>query len=187
MKIEGNSSCSLTDFQLRRYDSQIMSEHLPDFIDPSSLAEKRARLRGSIELRKLDRLADLLFDQRGIARLDLRFGINERRWEVHGEVNAELVLQCQFCLEPLRLPVECPVNLAVATTVDEALLLPDDMEALMVDPGGEVALVDIVQDELLLAIPTIPRHTNCGFPRQPEIKIPRPHPFAKLAELMKQT
>ena len=164
-----------------------MPEHLPNFIDPVSLCEKRAHLKGSIELSTLDRLGDLLFENSGSACLDLRFGMSERRLEVHGSVSAHLVLQCQCCLEPLVFPVECPVNLAVATTVDEALLLPDDLEALMVETDGEVALADVVQDELLLAIPAIPRHPNCMLSRQAGIESTRPNPFAELAALKKSS
>jgi uncharacterized protein len=111
--------------------------------------------------------------------------MSERRLEVHGSVSAELVLQCQCCLEPLVFPVECPVNLAVATTVDAALLLPDDVEALMVEADGEVALADVVQDELLLAIPAVPRHPSCILSRQTGVEPARPNPFAELAALKK--
>jgi len=160
-----------------------MPEHLPNFIDPVSLCEKRAHLKGSIELSTLDRLADLLFETSGSARLDLRFGVSERRLEVHGSVSAELTLLCQCCLEPLVFPVECPVKLAVARSVDEALLLPDEVEALMVEADGEVALADVVQDELLLAIPAIPRHPNCILSRRTGHESTRPNPFAELAAL----
>ena len=69
-------------------------------------------------------------------------------------------------------------------SVDTALLLPDDTEALIVEPDMEIVLSDIVQDELLLAIPTIPQHSDCLMPgatrASPE---PKKNPFAALADL----
>ncbi len=164
-----------------------MPEHLPEFVEPASLCEKRAHLRGSIELGSLDRLTDLLLDPRGQANLDLRFGKSGRRLEIRGSVSADLVLECQSCLEPLVFPVNCPVNLAAVTTVDEALLLPEDVEALMVEADGKVTLADVVQDELLLAVPVIPRHVHCNSPRLAGSESTRPNPFAQLAALKKQT
>lgn len=163
-----------------------MSDRLPAVFDPASFADKRRHLVGDVPLDSLDRLADLLLDKTGDAHLDLQFGRSGRLAWISGRVRSDLVLQCQFCLGPVPWPVDSALHLGVVTSVDEALRLPDSIEALIVGAGEEVSLADIVQDELLLAIPTIPRHADCrasgsGIPAQTS----RPNPFTELARLKK--
>ena len=160
-----------------------MPDRLPDVIDPLALAQKRRRLRGEIPLQQMDRLAESLFSMQGNARLELQFDKSGRQASITGYVEAMLTLQCQCCLGEMTLPVKSKVNLGVVTSVDEALRLPESMEPLLLDAESEVALADIVQDELLLAIPAIPRHANCQLSGVPDSKPEKPHPFAGLADL----
>ncbi len=164
-----------------------MPDRLPDVIDPISFADKRVHLVGEIGLDGLDRLADRLVDRAGKVRLDLQFGKSGRQVTITGRVAAELVLQCQCCMEPLNWRVESDLNLGVVSSIEEALLLPDSMEALMVETGGEVLTADIVQDELLLALPTIPQHPDCRPVNLNRQDSTRPNPFAELAQLKKNT
>jgi uncharacterized protein len=160
-----------------------MPDRLPDVIDPLSLAQKRRHLRGEIPLSQLDRVAEALFETQGTAKVELQFGKTGRQAGVTGCVEADLVLQCQCCLGAMSWPVKSEVNLGIVTSVDEALLLPESMEPLLIEAESEIPLADIVQDELLLAIPTVPRHPNCQVPNPLKAKTDKPHPFAGLAEL----
>lgn len=160
-----------------------MPDRLPDFLDPVAFAEKNRHVRGEFALSQMDRLADALMVRQGFVTVDLQFGKDGRMSCIRGCVEASLVLQCQCCLEPLPWVVRSDVNLGVVATVDEALLLPDSIDPLLVRAGTEVSLIDIVQDELLLGIPVIPQHQDCNF-STPAIAVPeRPHPFAGLAQL----
>ncbi len=160
-----------------------MPDRLPDVIDPLALAEKRRHLRGEMALGQLDRVVKLLVDAQGSARVDLMFSKTGRQASVTGRVEAELVLQCQCCLGAMSWPVRSVVNLGIVSSVDQALMLPESMEPLLLDAESEMPLADIVQDELLLAIPAVPRHADCQLPRPLEAKPEKPHPFAGLAEL----
>lgn len=161
-----------------------MPEHLPDVIDPVAFADKRRHLVGRLALGDLDRIAPMVQNPEAHAQLDLQFGKKGRKPFIEGRVSAQLILECQCCLGPLQWDVESEVKLAVVESVDAALLLPDDTEALIVEPDMEIVLSDIVQDELLLAIPTIPQHPDCLMPgatrASPE---PKKNPFAALADL----
>lgn len=178
---------ALTVLPVYRYHSQIMLEHLPEFIDPLALVEKRRQFKGSLPLSQMTRLHDLLFDREGEVDFDLRFGKEGRIAAVTGSVQAKLKLQCQCCLGSIPWTVDSIVSLGVVSSIDEADRLPEGYEPLLLE-GETLPLTDIVQEELLLAIPTIPQHDRCG-PADPPVRemapepAKRPNPFAVLANL----
>lgn len=164
-----------------------MSEHLPDYIDPLAFAEKRRRLKGSLSLARMTRLADLLMDTSGEATVELLFERQGRHAVVELKVSADLSLQCQCCLESLSWPVETQVTLAVVRSIDEANLLPESLEPLLLEEDN-VALVDLVEHELVLAVPTIPQHEQCETPVEGGEALTangRKNPFAQLSDLKK--
>ena len=162
-----------------------MPDRLPDVVDPISLAEKGAHLSGRLSLHKLDRLPDELTEREGDVSVDLLFGREGRKSCIRGEISAELKFLCQCCLEPMVLPVNCKVDLVVVRSLDEAKLLPESQEPLMLESGTEIALADIVQDELLLAVPVIPQHFDCSTYNKSVAAPKRPNPFSELARLKK--
>lgn len=160
-----------------------MFERLPDRFDPFEFVDKKRRVKGLLPLDKMDRVRDVLLNREGEARIDLEFKREGRVAAISGRVEADLVLRCQCCLEPLDWPVRNDVHLGVVGSIAEADLLSEAFEPLVVEPGNGVALMDIVQDELLLAIPSIPQHPDCGV-QHPKVRSEAAeHPFAVLAQL----
>ncbi|MBS1211782.1 MAG: metal-binding protein [Proteobacteria bacterium] len=177
----------LTVFALSRYHSAIMSDHLPDHIDPLAFVDKRKRLKGSFALARMSGLADLLMDASGEARVELQFDRQDRYPVVMLTVSADLVLQCQCCLEPLPWPVNSRTTLAVVKSIDEANLLPESLEPLLMEEET-IGLADLVEQELVLAVPPIPQHEQCDTPAKGAGAATgggRENPFARLAELKK--
>jgi uncharacterized protein len=111
-----------------------------------------------MHLGRLARLGQAIRGGDPSVEVDLRFlRDEEKRALVTGRITADLQLQCQRCLEPLRFPVELDLRLAVVETDAEARLLPDDVDPLLVE-GGSLSLADLVEDELILALPQVPMH-----------------------------
>ncbi len=166
-----------------------MVEHLPELIDPLALVEKRRQFKGSLPFSKMPRLQEVLLNREGEARFEVKFERNGRVASVTGFVEAELELQCQCCLGAIPRRVKSQVRLGIVRSIDEADRLPEPYEPLLLE-GDAVALADIVQDELLLAIPSIPQHEQCASATQVKQEpAPEPtrraNPFAVLAELKK--
>ncbi|MFZ2237646.1 MAG: DUF177 domain-containing protein, partial [Dokdonella sp.] len=71
---------------------------------------------------------------------------------------------------------------------EESALLPE-YEALLVGADGHLDLVDVIEDELILALPLVP--TRPGGPLEhieladDEMQSPQANPFAALASLKK--
>lgn len=146
-----------------------MLARLPEYIDPLHLADKRGELKGQIPVSSLDRLADILFSDSGVVTVDLFFGREGRLAKVEGKIEAVLELECQNCLQAVQWPVSNDIKLGIVTSIDQANRLPEEYEPLLVDEG-KVLLKNIVEDELLLILPTFPKHQNNCFNQKPDSK-----------------
>ncbi len=168
---------------------------LPVHVDPIRMAETGRILEGTMALSRMDRLAEaLIFKPEGDASVRLEFGVDEQGIRnLLLRIKTELVLECQRCLEPMSFPIDTQMQLAMVTSQGEAEMLPSDYEPLLV--GDEpLYLQDLVEDELLLSLPIVPRHptdecpaggaaqrSGDEMPQQDEK--PKDNPFAKLADL----
>jgi uncharacterized protein len=99
-----------------------------------------------------------LLDDKGDAEFLFSFHKGENR-QVHitGYVKADLKLECQRCMQPVVISVASDMDVVVVEGYEEAKLLADDIEPLL---AGEqrIRLNEIVEDELLLALPQVPMH-----------------------------
>lgn len=162
-----------------------MVTRLPAFVDPIRLADKGIRLTGAIALFKMTRLAVSFRERQGAVAVDLSFATDAKGMRVvHGAAKARVKVGCQRCLEPINLVLATKFKLAFVGDT-ETTDLPDDYEALPT-PTGPVSLIDLIEDELILAIPIAPMHPRdeCDgalLPMtQPMLGAPR-SPFASLA------
>jgi uncharacterized protein len=184
-----------------------MSACLPDLLDPRKAVAQAAVFEGELSLARLPRLAAMLWRDEATgeqgegasahcARYRFAFGHDaESRAVVTGAVAAELPLRCQRCDQRYLLPVDVQVSLALVDGLDEANALPERYEPLLLDERLMRA-TDLVEDELILAVPPIPRHpeSECAPPAVPGAASAVPghapvaaeepaHPFAELASL----
>lgn len=181
-------------FVISIYYCAVMSDRLPIYIDPLQLADKRGELTGLLPLKGLDRLGEFLLNDEGAVSVRLFFAREGRVPKIEGQLKAVLQLQCQNCLQPVEWPVDIEVRLGIVTSIEQADRLPEGYEPLMIEEG-KLVLKDIIEDELLLVIPTFPKHQhNCfiqkpGFeePDVPEnnLQSPSKNPFSILAKLKK--
>ena len=121
--------------------------------------------------------------QRGDAWVDLRFEHREGEApSIRGEVSACLSFVCQRCLEPVDISVESTVDLALRHK-DAPPTQDDDQDWLQLGEGS-VLLRELVEDELILALPIIPLHEQgqCEF-YEPPSSPSKPHqsPFSLLS------
>ncbi|HBA66799.1 MAG: metal-binding protein [Gammaproteobacteria bacterium HGW-Gammaproteobacteria-10] len=147
-----------------------MLDRLPELIDPLSFADKHSELSGQIKLKSLSRLAPLLKNDTGVATVDLFFSRQGRLASIEGKIAATLTMECQNCLNEMDLHIENTIKLGVVSSLDEADRLPEGYEPLLVGEG-KIPLKDIVEDELLLALPDFPRHLEACL----KIKVSHDH------------
>ena len=169
-----------------------MLDRLPEHIDPLSLADKRGFLKGEIPITNLDRLADTLYDQSGSIAVELFFAREGRLAKIEGRIQGVLNLKCQNCLEAISWPFDNTVKLGIVSSIDQANRLPEDFEPLLLQEDNFL-LKDIIEDELMLALPPFPKHPHNCFtsnmnnsdqnPLTEDEKSPQKNPFSILANL----
>ncbi len=113
------------------------------------------------------------------------------QWWLHLQGRAPVVLQCQRCLQPMVHTLEVDRRFRFVADEDEAERLDEQIEddVLVLEP--RLDLFALLEDELLLALPLVPRHEPaCPGPLPAALEpaaddapAQRPNPFAALAAL----
>ncbi len=162
-----NPAAKSFDFaEARLYDRAPMFGALPDRIAPDPLLAAGGRLRGSVALSRLRRLAELApRDTDGTdVRVDLLLSLDPqgRRW-LQGRVQADLRLRCERCLGSLPWPVDATLGLYLVASEEAAAELAENAEYVIA--GESLAVLELIEDELILALPLVPKHppgTDCA-------------------------
>ena len=166
-----------------------MIEHLPDRLDLLATADAGRALQGSIALASLDRVVPVLDSSSGELLVNMNLGkAPDGTRYLSGTIQGIVELQCQRCLEPLRIALDLEFRLGIVCSNEAARALHERYEPLIV--GSEpTRIADIVADEVLLALPLVPVHgasAQCNefveAYRPPEHEA-RETPFAVLAGL----
>ena len=139
-----------------------MLDRLPELIDPLNFADRQRELTGQIGLSSLERLTEMLMDNSGSVSVELVFSREGRLATIEGRISAVLAVQCQNCLQVMDCLVDSTIKLGIVASMAEADRLPEDCEPLMVG-DKKIPLKDIVEDELLLALPAFPKHSEPCF------------------------
>ncbi|MFZ1830417.1 MAG: YceD family protein [Candidatus Competibacteraceae bacterium] len=167
---------------------------LPEKLKLWQIAAENGSLNGTLALAALPRLVATLNRSEGQVAMALTTGIDAQGIRfIKGVLHAEVELICQRCLGLLRWPLAVTVSLGLARDEAEIDRLPDEYEPLLLAEGGRIAITDLVEDELLLALPQIPRHDDvreCAAYDEARSGEPAPEsrqPFAALASLLQDS
>lgn len=146
----------------------------PRALDVANFAAQSAELAGDWPLADLARLADCAAEESAP-------GPAERvRWQLRGEqrkrlggeplrrlhlqAEAHLALSCQRCLAPVRVPLAVRASLRFVADEQQAAELDALSEEDVLALPRRFDLREWLEDELLLALPLVPRHARCPAP-----------------------
>ena len=152
--------------------------------DSFSFARDGRVLEGTLAIADLERLHDLLAEISGEVGYRLQGIVGERgQPQLRLTVSGEVPLACQRCLQVVHFPLV--VDSLLELVPEGAELSQDELEDDTRDflpVAGELDVADLVEDEILLALPVAPRHEKCGLPGATEAG-ELVSPFAALAAL----
>jgi uncharacterized protein len=144
--------------------------HDPRRLDVAAAAAAGATLSGQWQLADLPRLAA---DAIGQGDLPVEWSaVLEQRRVSGGPPQVWMRLQartrvwskCQRCLQPVALDLQVDRPLRFAPTEDEAAAIDADSEDDVLAMDSRLDLRSLVEDELLLALPLVPKHEECAAP-----------------------
>lgn len=132
-------------------------------IDPVAMADAGGTLSGELPLSECGRIVAEYGPQTGAVSYVLAFGRDEEGLRyVRGALRADVQVECSRCLAPLRLTLEPHPVLGIVADEAAAGQLPERYDPLVA--SGPMPLPQLLEEELLLALPLAPVHPGpaCG-------------------------
>jgi len=164
-----------------------------DVVLPYKLARQAGGWRGSIAIDEFLRFGELVSGADGPVAVDLAFRLDEEgRCRVHGHATVRVSIECGRCLQPQARALDVSLDLCVVGSDTSASELAGDLEPFVLD-GDEITVPDLIEDDLILALP----HQVCDeqetCPNRPPLEYGEPDsaegagaerksPFAALAD-----
>jgi len=151
-----------------------------------------------IPFAELPRVSQELTGKNGEANGNVRFSRHMGHAVADLEVKASPEVVCQRCMQPMQWPVDVKSRIALVTDYDAADRVPEGTEVFLVE-GDSVSVRDLVDEEVMLALPHVARHdedSDCAgrpmmLPGQEadaedaaDAQVQKP--FAQLGELLKR-
>ena len=182
------------------YTAAMTKEFSPQRLDVKAFAQAGGRLAGHDSLLKYERLAqeakglhpDLLVDWEAVGEVRTALGGMGQVW-LHIKVRASFPMECQRCMTPVDVPLEVDREFRFVADEATAEALDDESEEDLLALSREFDLHELIEDELLMALPLVPKHDECptAVPLASsdddfeEANAEKPNPFAALAGLRK--
>jgi uncharacterized protein len=151
-----------------------------------------------IPLAELPRVSHELIGTDGEASGRVRFSRHMGHAVADLDVQAAPEVVCQRCMLPMRWPVKVKSRIALVSDYDSADRVPDGMEVFLVE-ADSVSVRDLVDEEVMLALPHVPRHDEGSECAGRKVELPGQDadaeesaaaqvqkPFAQLGELLKR-
>jgi uncharacterized protein len=152
----------------------------PQIIDGLQFARDGYVVRGSYGLESLERLAGQGCTA-AVLEYSLSGGMNDEGTPyIAVRVKGDVDLVCQRCLGKLKFPIDVDSKVVLAKDWQEVIEADDDAERVLAEKDMPVSA--LVEDEIILSLPMVPRHVRCeenGI----DAKAARSSPFDVLAAL----
>ena len=170
-------------------------------LNMQAFAEAGVPLNAATPLHNLGRLAQEIAGQQPDlpvnwqATPELRAGSTGQTdiW-LHLTANVTLPLTCQRCMGTVQTALNADQWYRFVATEDVAMAEDDAAEEDLLVLRPQFDLIEVLEDELLMALPLVPMHDVCpelpvfsaGLLDVPKNQADKPNPFAALAQLKKK-
>lgn len=168
-----------------------MHQQLPKEIDPFRFAHSGLQIVGEIPVSKMSRLSEMLYDDSGKVEIDMQFDIDTTGTPfMRGQFVVTVNLLCERCMEPMAHSINIITKLALVRHEGMIEGLAEQYEPWILNDAKQVDPVLMIEDELILTLPLVPKHDYSCLPEQlwqvgeEETEIEKPvSPFAVLSAL----
>jgi len=142
-----------------------MHQKLPKELDPFRLAQNGLKLDGQIPLAEMPRLTQYLLSDEGLVDVKMAFDIDEIGTPyMKGEFSVSVSLICQRCMSEMTLELKANSLLALVKSERKVEGLAEQYEPWVLDSHDPVLTSTVVEDELILSLPLVPKHETPCLP-----------------------
>jgi uncharacterized protein len=173
-------------------------ESPPTHLDIKAFAHSESHLAGQNTLSKYERLmhetqglgVDLMLNWSALGELRTDEAGVGQVW-LHLTVDVSLPLTCQRCLGSVDIAVSVNQSFRFVDSEEAAEEQDEESEEDVLALSQDFNLSDLIEDEVLMALPVVPRHDECPVALKLEVEDPdfetasaeKRNPFAVLATL----
>ena len=134
---------------------------LPLTLDPVRTAQKRLDYQGIYTPDQVERVAESVVSVDSDVECSMSFAIDNQRLAVlNGDAKVTVTLECQRCGKPFTHQVYTTYCFSPVRSDEQAEALPEAYEPIEVNEFGEIDLLAMVEDEIILALPVVPVHDS---------------------------
>jgi uncharacterized protein len=171
----------------------------PRRLDVAAFAAAGGELAAEVPAEAMLRLASATLPPAdGSSRADVQWRTTGERLALAGAgvqpslvvtASTDVTLECQRCLQPMRVALRAERRIFFVEGEDAAAALDAETEDDVLALTTSLDVPQLVEEELLLALPVVPRHDVCPEPLSRAFRDdasalePADHPFAALAVL----
>lgn len=131
-----------------------MKQTLPVHLNFIKKAKTGYEIEGKLPIKRLKRLSECLWSDQGELQAELKFNRARHIPFIDGHITTELQLKCQRCNKALHYPIDSYFKLGLVLNEAQMDDLPDEYEPYLVKEDNN-HLADMLEDELLLALPLV--------------------------------
>lgn len=118
------------------------------------------RYMGELLVKALPRLKQALADDSGSLQVEIVATRVLRRAAMVGNIQGQVMLQCQRCEKPFPYALKTAVDLRLVSSDEEERQLLKNCEPYWVHDDS-LLMHEMIEDEVLLALPMLPRCDSC--------------------------
>ncbi len=164
-------------------------------MDPVRTAQKLLDYQGVYTPEQVERVAESVVSVDSDVECSMSFAIDSQRLAVlQGTADVQVTFRCQRCNQTFPHSVHVSYCFSPVSSDEQAEVLPEAYELVDIDDFGEIDLLAVIEDEIILALPVVPVHDSehCEVSEADIVfgKLPseaeKPNPFAVLASLKRK-
>jgi uncharacterized protein len=165
---------------------------LPRRLDAKQSVDTESVLTGSLDIDLFERFQEAVEGVNGPVAYKLAFQRDvENHMFIDGECSTRATMVCQRCLDAVVVGVQGKFQIGLAFSDEKAKHLPKHYEPAIMDHNGNIDPWELVEDELILALPMFAYHAEgeCEIMQpkadteQVEVTEKEDNPFAVLQQL----
>ena len=137
-----------------------MVKALPQRFNPDLLARDGTQFKVTLQQSDMHRLREIVSEADQEVHVVARFSRRKEHVLISGRLETVFSMQCQRCLQPMSTAVSESFELVFVANELKAEELTKELDPVVLDEHGHIHVIDLFEDEVMLHVPDIPKHTD---------------------------